>query len=124
MNSKLTQVTRVNNALIAKLMVAPLDWGDSLGVEHRPYRMVRFFSHEVVHQGMAYPLVGTMLRQKGNSNTDEPLDLIAQFRAVFPNAEIVALGDDTESFAKKLKLDTPEHHARSFCKRCTIFIWN
>lgn len=50
----------------------------------------------VVHQGVAFPVVWTFLDKRGNSNTQERIDLIEQFLAVFPSAEIAYLAADRE----------------------------
>ncbi len=55
----------------------------------------------VVHQGVAYPLVWTMLPKKGNSNSDERMDLVDKFREIFPDAEIAYLCGDREFIGKE-----------------------
>jgi hypothetical protein len=50
----------------------------------------------VVHEGVAYPLLGEMLDKKGNSNSNERMDLLDRFREVFPDAEIAYLCGDRE----------------------------
>lgn len=50
----------------------------------------------VVHQGVAFPVIWTFLDKRGNSNTQERIDLIEQFLAVFPSAEIAYLAADRE----------------------------
>ena len=55
----------------------------------------------VVHQGVAYPLVWTMLQKKGNSNSDERMDLFDKFRAIFPDVEIAYLCGDREFIGKE-----------------------
>jgi hypothetical protein len=45
----------------------------------------------VVHNGVAFPLFGWMLDKKGNSNTDERIDLLGEFFSVFPEVEVADL---------------------------------
>ena len=59
----------------------------------------------VVHNGVAYPLLWTMLDKKGNSNSDERMDLLDRFRQIFPDAEIAYLSGDREFVLK----DTATH---------------
>jgi CheY-like chemotaxis protein len=39
----------------------------------------------VIHQGVAFPLVWTMLDKKGNSNHNERSTLMEEFREIFPD---------------------------------------
>ena len=50
----------------------------------------------VVHEGIAFPLVWTMLDKKGNSNTDERIDLMERFYELFPRVAVRALTSDRE----------------------------
>ena len=50
----------------------------------------------VVHQGVAFPLVWTMLDKKGNSNTQERCELINRFLEIFGEREIACLTGDRE----------------------------
>lgn len=44
----------------------------------------------VVHEGISYPLMWTMLnKQKGNSISAERMDLLDRFKAVFPDLALV-----------------------------------
>ncbi len=93
--------------LIAKLIVAlmniPQPWVLSIDRTEWSFGQTRFniFLLGVVHQGVAYPLVWTMLPKKGNSNSDERMDLIDKFREVFPDAEIAYLCGDREFIGKE-----------------------
>ncbi len=49
-----------------------------------------------VHEGIAFPLVWTMLDRKGTSNTDERIDLMERFHKLFPNVEVRCLTTDRE----------------------------
>ncbi len=55
----------------------------------------------VVHLGVAYPLVWMMLEKKGNSHSDERMDLQGKFRATKPDAEIAYLCGDREFIGKE-----------------------
>lgn len=50
----------------------------------------------VVHNGVAYPVVWTMLNKKGNSNSDERMDLLERFEQIFPDAEVAYISGDRE----------------------------
>lgn len=50
----------------------------------------------IVHQGIAIPLVHRILDLKGNSNTQERLELMEEFTQIFPDAEVAALCGDRE----------------------------
>jgi len=50
----------------------------------------------VVHNGVAFPLLWWMLDKKGNSNTDERIDLLKEFFEVFPTAQVEYLSADRE----------------------------
>ncbi len=66
----------------------------------------------VVHEGIGYPLMWTMLeKKKGNSNSTERMDLFERFEILFPDAEIAYLTGDREFIGKPwlsyLMLDKP-----------------
>ena len=50
----------------------------------------------VVHNGVAYSVVWTMLNKKGNSNSDERMDLLDRFEQIFPNAEVAYISGERE----------------------------
>ena len=50
----------------------------------------------VVHDGVAYPLLWEMLDKKGNSDSDERMDLLDRARKVFPEAQIAYICGDRE----------------------------
>jgi len=54
------------------------------------------FISRVVHQGIAYPLMWKMLDKKGNSNSDECMDLLDQFYIIFPDTELTYVCGDQE----------------------------
>ncbi|EKD11507.1 hypothetical protein SPLC1_S033380 [Arthrospira platensis C1] len=51
----------------------------------------------VVHEGIAFPLLWTMLDKKGNSNSGERMDLFDRFEALFPDVEVACLTADIKS---------------------------
>jgi Transposase DDE domain len=50
----------------------------------------------VVHEGVAFPLVWTMLDKKGNSHQGERIDLLDDFLAVFPEVQVAYVTGDRE----------------------------
>jgi hypothetical protein len=50
----------------------------------------------VVHEGVGYPLMWTFLDKKGNSNTDERMDLLNRFEREFPEVETAYLCGDKQ----------------------------
>lgn len=50
----------------------------------------------VVHEGIAFPLVWMMLDKKGNSNTQERIDLMERFYELFPHTQVRCLTSDRE----------------------------
>ncbi len=89
--------------LIVALMKIPQPWVLSLDRTEWSFGQTRFniLMLGVVHQGVAYPLVWTMLNKKGNSNSDERMDLLDKFRDIFPDAEIAYLCGDREFIGKE-----------------------
>lgn len=65
----------------------------------------------VVHEGIGYPLMWTMLEKKGNSNSTERMDLLERFEHLFPDTEIAYLTGDREFIGKSwlsyLMMDKP-----------------
>lgn len=66
----------------------------------------------VVHEGIGYPLMWTMLdKKKGNSNSTERMDLLDRFEKLFPDVEIAFLTGDREFIGKSwlsyLMMDKP-----------------
>lgn len=55
----------------------------------------------VVYEGIAIPLVWTMLDKQGNSNTAERMDLIDRFEAEFPEVRVKYLTADREFIGKE-----------------------
>ena len=73
------QKFELDYALIARLIVAliniPQPWVLSLDRTEWAFGQTRFniFVLGVVHQGIAYPVVWTMLNKKGNSDSNRPV---------------------------------------------------
>jgi hypothetical protein len=55
----------------------------------------------VVHNGVAFPLVWTMLDKKGNSNYAERIELLEEFRAICPEVQVDCLTGDREFVEEK-----------------------
>jgi hypothetical protein len=55
----------------------------------------------IVHEGVAFPVMWTMLDKRGNSNSDERIALLERFERVFPHAEIRCLTGDREFIGKE-----------------------
>ncbi|HLP87506.1 MAG TPA: IS4 family transposase, partial [Nostocaceae cyanobacterium] len=92
----------VNYAVIAKMIVALMnipqpwvlsidrtDW--SFGQTHWNILMLG-----VVHNGVAYPLVWEILDKKGNSNSDERMNLLDRFQQIFPDVQVANVTADRE----------------------------
>lgn len=88
--------------VIAKLVVAwmaiPEPW--VLAVDRTQWDVgkntVNILTLGVVHKGIAFPLVWMMLDKKGNSNTDERIDLMERFYELFPHTQVRCLTTDRE----------------------------
>ena len=50
----------------------------------------------VIHDGVAYPLIWEMLEKKGNSHSEERMDLLDRFDRIFPNAQIAYICGERE----------------------------
>ena len=106
-------------AVIAKITMALMDipqpWILSTDRTEWSFGNTRFniLMLGVVHNGVAYPVVWTMLSKKaeatprifnalgnalqaGNSNSDERMDLLDRFEQIFPDAEVAYISGDRE----------------------------
>ena len=89
-------------AVIAYLVVAwlaiPEPW--VLAVDRTQWDVgttpINILTLGVVHEGIAFPLVWVMLDKKGNSNTDERIDLMERFYELFPHVRVRCLTSDRE----------------------------
>jgi hypothetical protein len=50
----------------------------------------------IVHEGIAFPVMWTLLDKRGNSHSDERMDLLERFERLFPKAELHCLTGDRE----------------------------
>ncbi len=93
-------------SLIAKVVVTLIDipqpWVLSTDRTEWSFGQKRFnlLFLGVIHHGVAYPVVWTTLDKKGNSNSDERMDLLERFDEIFPDAEIAYLTGDREFVGK------------------------
>jgi hypothetical protein len=89
--------------LVVNLMNIPQPW--VLSVDRTNWEFGNC-SHNIltlgiVHNGVAFPLFWWMLNKKGNSNTDERIDLMSEFFWVFPSAKVAYLTADREFLGKE-----------------------
>jgi hypothetical protein len=84
--------------LVAGLMEIPQPWVLSIDRTNWQFGSCVFniLMLGVVHQGVAFPLVWTMLDKKGNSNHNERIALIEEFREIFPEVEVDCITADRE----------------------------
>jgi len=87
---------------IVTLMELPQPWVLSLDRTNWSFGQVHFniLMLTVVHQGVGYPLMWTFLDKKGNSNTDERMNLLNRFEREFPEVEVAYLCGDREFIGK------------------------
>lgn len=89
-------------SVVAKLVVdwmkVPEPW--VLAVDRTQWDVgsttVNILTLGVVHEGIAFPLVWMMLDKKGNSHTDERIDLMERFYELFPQVTMRCLTSDRE----------------------------
>ena len=76
----------------------PEPWTLSLDRPNWSFGTVNFniLMRGIVHEGIAFPVMWMMLDKRGNSNSDEPIDLPDRFERVFPNAQIHCLTGERE----------------------------
>jgi Transposase DDE domain len=89
--------------LVAGLMAIPQPW--VLSIDRTNWQngeqVFNILMLGVVHNGVAFPLVWTMLDKKGNSNYAERIELLEEFRAIFPEVEVDCLTGDREFVGEK-----------------------
>jgi len=80
----------------------PQPWTLSLDCTNWSFGSVHFniLMLGIVHEGLAFPLFWTMLDKRGNSTSDERIDLLDRFERVFPNAQVRCLTGDREFVGK------------------------
>ncbi|MCG6137045.1 MAG: IS4 family transposase [Nostoc sp. LLA-1] len=92
----------VDYAVIAKMIVTimkiPQPW--VLSVDRTEWRFgqtwLNILMLGVVHNGVAYPLVWQILAKKGNSHSDERMDLLDRFEQLFPDVQVDYISADRE----------------------------
>ena len=84
--------------IVVTLMDIPQPWILSTDRTEWSFGTTRFkiLMLGVVHDGVAYPLLWEMLEKKGNSDSDERMNLLDRFQKNFPNAHINYLCGDRE----------------------------
>ncbi len=88
--------------VIARLVVALMDipepWVLSLDRTQwqRSQTTFNILTLGTVHQGVAFAVLWWMLDKKGNSNTDERIDLLKEFVTLFPEQQIAYLAAERE----------------------------
>jgi hypothetical protein len=84
--------------LVAALMDIPQPW--TLSLDRTTWEFGgcchNILMLGVVHKGVAFPLFWWMLDKKGNSNTDERIDLLGEFFLTFPEVQVEDLCADRE----------------------------
>lgn len=89
-------------SLIAKVIVALMDipqpWVLSVDRTNWSFGKIDFniLMLAIVHEGVAYPLMWDFLDKKGNSNSDERMDLLDRFFQEFSEVEIAYICGDRE----------------------------
>jgi len=87
---------------VVRLMGIPEPWGLSLDRTEWQFGgcVFNILTLGIVHEGMAFPVVYLLLDKRGNSNTDERIDLMQEFLALFPERKIAFLTTDREFVGK------------------------
>ena len=87
---------------VVSLMGIPQPWVLSIDRTNWSFGGVDFniLMLGIVHDGVAYPLVWEMLETKGNSASDQRMDLLDRLEKIFPDAQIAYLCGDREFVGK------------------------
>ncbi|MGK7899135.1 MAG: IS4 family transposase [Xenococcus sp. (in: cyanobacteria)] len=84
--------------LVMEMMSIPEPW--FLSVDRTQWqfgcKVCNILTLGVVYQGVAFPLLWWMLEKKGNSNTQERVDLLAEFVGIFCDRKIACICADRE----------------------------
>lgn len=88
---------------VVRLMRIPEPWVLSLDRTEWQFGECIFNSLTlgIVHEGIAFPVVYLLLDKRGNSNTDERIDLMQEFFALFPGRQIAFVATDREFVGKE-----------------------
>ncbi len=94
--------TAIAKAVIS-LMEIPQPWVLSVDRTEWSFGKTRFnlLFLGIVHNGVAFPVVWDALEKKGNSSSEERMDLIDRFYETFPDAEVSYLTGDREFVRKE-----------------------
>lgn len=93
--------------LIAKLVfkLLPIDGKYILTIDRTNWKFgsvdINIFMLGIVYEGVAFPLLFTLLRKRGNSNSTERIDLITRFIDLFGADKIDCLVADREFVGKQ-----------------------
>ena len=84
--------------VVAGLAGIPQPWTLSLERTNWSFGSVHFniLMLGVVHEGIAFPLLWTMLDKQGNSNSNERMDLLDRFERLFGHVQVDCLTADRE----------------------------
>jgi hypothetical protein len=84
--------------LVIEMMSIPEPW--VLSVDRTQWQFGRkvfnILTLGIVHEGVAFPLLWWMLEKKGNSNTEERINLLSEFVELFREHQIAYLSADRE----------------------------
>lgn len=88
---------------VVKMLNIPQPWTLSLDRTNWSFGQchINILCLGVVYEGIAIPLVWTMLDKRGNSNTAERMDLVDRFEADFPDVNVKYLTADREFIGKE-----------------------
>ena len=123
----------LDSNLIAKLIYRLIpkidDEGFVLSIDRSNWKFGKFniniFMLGIVYEGVAFPLLFTMLPKRGNSNTDERISLINRYIKLFGKESILCLVADREFVGEKwlkyLDSNSIKYHIR-IRKNFEIFI--
>lgn len=88
--------------MVVRLMKIPQPW--TLSVDRTQWQfgscVFNILTLGIVHQGIAFPVVYFLLDKRGNSNTDERIDLMQEFFSLFEQPQIACLTADREFVGK------------------------
>lgn len=87
---------------VVKLMGIPEPWVLSLDRTEWQFggHVFNILTLGIVHEGIAFPVVYWLLDKRGNSNTDERIDLMQEFFELFAPCQIACLTTDREFIGK------------------------
>ena len=88
---------------VVSLMNIPQPWILSLDRTQWSFGSTCFnlFVLGIVNNGIAFPITWIMLDKKGNSNSEERMDLLDQFWQIFPHAQVSFVCGDREFIGKQ-----------------------